>query len=162
MTKKACGGNSAATKLVFVGIGNVLKRDDGVGVYITNRIKKRPNVIPLTVEVSIENYINKINRLNSDLLILVDCMDFRENPVYWNIVPVERLAGQMTNTHNLSLGKVSELFNARAYVLGIQPKNIEFGENLSPEIKEKADQLINLINKQPIISLFPELNIPVS
>ena len=39
--------------------------DDGVGVYISRRIKNRGNISSLTVEVSIENYIGKINSLKS-------------------------------------------------------------------------------------------------
>ena len=42
--------------------------DDGVGVYISKRIKTTDNISSLTVEVSIENYIGKINSLNPDIL----------------------------------------------------------------------------------------------
>ena len=53
---------------LFVGIGNILKRDDGVGVYISHRIKATDLILTLTVETGIENYIGKINSLNPDLL----------------------------------------------------------------------------------------------
>jgi hydrogenase maturation protease len=134
-------------KTVLVGIGNVLKKDDGVGVYISHRIEKRMNITPLTVEVSIENYIGKINSLKPDILILVDCMDFNESPGYCKMVPVKSLIGTTTNTHNISLEKVSELFTAKdIYVLGIQPENIQFGQSLSPSVKKSADNLIRKMN----------------
>ena len=114
-------------KKLLVGIGNVLKRDDGAGVYITNHINTNRCITALTVELSIENYIGKINKLNHDLLILIDCMDFRRSPGYWNILPVEKIAGHMSNTHNITLDKVSELFHSPAFILGIQPQNIQFG-----------------------------------
>ena len=134
-------------KTLFIGIGNVLKSDDGVGVYISNNIKTRKNISSLTVEVSIENYIGKINKLNSDLLVLLDCMDFQQPPGYWNLIPVSGLTGHTTNTHNISLDKISELFNAPTYILGIQPQNIHFGEHLSPEVKIAANNIIELINQ---------------
>ena len=59
-------------KKLFVGIGNVLKSDDGTGVYISRKIEVRDNISSLTVETSIENYIGKINSINPDILILVD------------------------------------------------------------------------------------------
>lgn len=134
-------------KILFVGIGNVLKSDDGVGVYISTNIKKRRNISVLTVEVSIENYIGKINRINSDVLVLLDCMDLRKSPGYWDMMPVTGLNSQTTNTHNISLEKISELFNAKTYILGIQPKNIKFGEYLSPEVKMAADKIIDHVNR---------------
>ena len=134
-------------KTLFVGIGNVLKSDDGVGVYISTNIKKHRNISVLTVEVSIENYIGKINRINSDVLVLLDCMDFQKPSGFWDIIPVSELNGHTTNTHNISLDQVSELFNAPAYILGVQPGNIHFGEYLSPEVKKAADNIISQINQ---------------
>jgi hydrogenase 3 maturation protease len=132
--------------VLFVGIGNVLKQDDGVGVYISNNIKRTQIIKTLTVEVSIENYISKINQINSENLILIDCVDFNKNPGFWDILPVNKINGLITNTHNISLNKISELFNNKAYILGIQPKTIQFGENLTSEIKRTADLLIKKIN----------------
>lgn len=134
-------------KTLFIGIGNVLKSDDGVGVYISNNIQNLKNISALTVEVSIENYIGKINKLNSDVLILLDCMDFQKSPGYWDILPVSRLTGHTTNTHNISLEKISEFFNAQAYILGIQPRYITFGEHLSAEVKMAANSIIEQINR---------------
>jgi len=133
--------------LLFVGIWNVLKHDDGVGVYISNHIQETGKKRSLTVEVSIENYISKINQVNSGHLILIDCVDFNKKPGFWDILPVERINGFITNTHNISLNKISELFNSKTYILGIQPENIRFGENLTPEIKKTADLLIKKINE---------------
>ena len=134
-------------KTLFVGIGNVLKSDDGVGVYISKNIQNRGNISSLTVEVSIENYIGKINKLKSELLILLDCMDFQKPAGYWNIIPVSGVNGHTTNTHNISLEKISELFYSKAYILGIQPKSIKFGEYMSSEVKMAADGIVEQINR---------------
>jgi hydrogenase maturation protease len=134
-------------KILFVGIGNVLKSDDGVGVYISKHIHIHNNISVLTVEVSIENYIGKINSLDADILVLLDCMDFQKPPGYWELIPVSRLKGHTTNTHNISLAQVSELFNAPAYILGVQPNHLQFGENLSPEVKTAAHDIISQINQ---------------
>ncbi len=74
-------------KILFVGIGNLLKMDDGVGVYISRKIRNKGNISSLTVETSIENYIGKINSLNPDILVLIDCVDsnqLQEHLNYWN------------------------------------------------------------------------------
>jgi len=132
--------------ILFIGIGNILKSDDGTGVYISNHIKSGNKVSSLTVEVSIENYIGKINKLKPDILILIDCVDFKKEPGYFELMPVQRIKDFTVHTHNISLKKISELFNMPVWILGIQPKNTSFGEKLSPEIKKTADYLIGIIN----------------
>ena len=61
-------------RLLFIGVGNVLKRDDGVGVIISEGIIERHGIRSLTVEVCIENYIGKINSLDPGEIIIVDCI----------------------------------------------------------------------------------------
>ena len=76
-------------KVLFVGIGNPLKSDDGAGVYISSKIKKSDHISSLNVEVSIENYIGKINSLNPDILILIDCMEMKSPPGTFKLLPVK-------------------------------------------------------------------------
>jgi len=144
--------NRADNKILFVGIGNVLKKDDGVGVYISRHLKNGPRHQSLTVEVSIENYIGKINSMNPDLLVLIDCMDLQRQPGAWDLLAAERIRGCTTNTHNISLNRVSELFDPPAYILGIQPRDITLGEGLSEEVVATAHMLIRAINRFESVS----------
>jgi hydrogenase maturation protease len=134
-------------KKLFVGIGNVLKRDDGIGVFISNKIKESTSIKKLTVEVSIENYIGKINSLNPDVLILIDCVDFSKTAGYCELLPAEKVKDFTFNTHNISLKKISELFKMPVFILGIQPQNIGFGEEISEIVLNTAEKIINIINQ---------------
>jgi len=135
-------------RILFVGIGNLLKSDDGVGVYITTNIKNTSHITSLTVEVSLENYIGKINSLDPDILVLIDCVEMRMPPGSNKIMPVSKIEDLTFNTHNISLKKISDFFKMQVYLLGIQPEKIEFGENISYLVKEEADKIIDLINNQ--------------
>jgi hydrogenase maturation protease len=137
-------------KILFVGIGNLLKRDDGVGVYITRGIKNSGHISALTVEVSIENYIGKINTLNPDILVLIDCVDMKSSPGTCRLIPVDNIQDLTFNTHNISLKKLSEFFVMPVYILGIQPEKVDFGEKLSYIVMKVADKIIQLINKQEV------------
>jgi len=137
-------------QILFVGIGNVLRQDDGVGVYISERIRESEYTSVLTVEVSIENYIGKINRLDPDLLVLVDCMDLSRPPGAWSLLPVEQIRTHALNTHHISLKQVSELFRMPVWVLGIQPLTTAFGETMSPEVRRTADRLVEAINQNEL------------
>ena len=133
--------------MLFVGIGNLLRRDDGVGVYISERIRNCNTISSLTAEVSIENYIGKINRLNPDILIFIDCADMKESPGTYKLLHMSQIPDVTFNTHSISLSRLSEFFTMPVYVLGIQPENIDFGENLSYLVKDVADRIINQINR---------------
>ncbi len=135
-------------KVLFVGIGNLLKSDDGVGVYISRKIKAREGISVLTVEVSIENYIGKINSLNPDYLVLIDCMDFKSEAGTYKLLDVNQVQDLTFNTHNISLKKLKEFFIMPVFILGIQPEKVDFGENLSYLVKENADSIIKLINNR--------------
>ena len=135
-------------KILFVGIGNVLKQDDGAGVYISGRIAERDNIKTLTVEVSIENYIGKINSLKPDILVLIDCMDTGSPPGSVVFLPLEEVTDITFNTHNISLKNLAAFFTSEVYILGIQPATIDFGENISDIVRIASDDIINLINKR--------------
>ena len=137
-------------KKLFVGIGNVLKSDDGTGVYISRKIEVRDNISSLTVETSIENYIGKINSINPDILILVDCVDLILTPGSFKILTLNQIQDITFNTHNISLRRLSDFFRMQVYILGIQPEKVEFGENISYLVKSVANRIVKQINKQEV------------
>jgi hydrogenase 3 maturation protease len=137
-------------KKLFVGIGNLLKSDDGAGVYISKKIKQKGNISSLTVEASIENYIGKINSLNPDILILIDCVEMKEVAGTYKLLTLSQIQDLTYNTHNISLKRLSEFFCMQVFVLGIQPEKIEFGENISYLVKDVANKIIKQINKQEV------------
>lgn len=133
-------------KILFVGIGNLLKMDDGVGVYISSKIKNTNYISALTVEVSLENYIGKINSLNPDILVLIDCVEMNSPPGTYKLISIDEVHDLTFNTHNISLKRFREFFKMPVYLLGIQPEKVKFGENISYLVKEEAKKIVNIIN----------------
>jgi len=135
-----------ANRLLFIGVGNVLKRDDGVGVIISRQIIERQGILTLTVEVSIENYIGKINSLEPDEIVLIDCMELGQLPGSYRLLALSEVEDITFNTHNISLGRLGDFFEYPSYVLGIQPASIEFGDTLSPPVENAVRQIVQEIN----------------
>ena len=133
-------------KILFVGIGNLLRMDDGAGVFISSAIINRSNISSLTVEVSLENYIGKINTLDPDILILIDTVDMKMAPGSYRLLQVDQIEDLTFNTHNISINRLSEFFGMPVFVLGIQPEKIDFGENMSYIVQKEAEEIINIIN----------------
>ncbi len=134
--------------ILFAGVGNVLKRDDGVGVYITQKIRHGNGIGRLTVEMGIENHIGKINKLAPDVLVIIDACDFGREPGYSELSRACDMMDMTTNTHNISLAKLSELFNMPVYILGIQPADISFGEGMDAKVSETSEQITGMINSK--------------
>lgn len=135
-------------RILFIGVGNVLKRDDGVGVIISQGITERPGVLTLTVEVSIENYIGKINSLEPGVIVIVDCMELGSSPGTYRLMELENVEDITFNTHNISLGKLGDFFLFPTYVLGVQPQKVSFGDELSPPVRAAAQEIVNKINQK--------------
>ena len=129
-------------------MGNVLKNDDGIGVYICQEIQKNPHVDGLVVETSIEKYIGKINNLNPEVLVLIDCMFFPGKKAgFFDFLSTEKISQYVMNTHNISLGNIANFFSMPVYILGIHPENTDYGEHISGKLKEVAKQIITYINE---------------
>jgi hydrogenase 3 maturation protease len=136
-----------ANRLLFVGVGNVLKSDDGVGVQISRHIVNRSTIFAITVEVSIENYIGKINSMLPDEIVILDCMDLGASPGTCRLLAIEEVEDLTFSTHNISLGRLRDFFPYPAYVLGIQPLTVAFGDKLSAPVMKTASRIIRQINK---------------
>jgi len=131
---------------LFVGIGNVLKCDDGVGVYIAQRIKERNTIKVLVVEVSIGNYIGRINKFHPDTLVLIDAVNFGKSPGFCSLLPSDKIMDFTTNTHNISIKKLLGFFKSRVFILGIQPQYMTIGDTISEPVKTQADCILKIIN----------------
>jgi hydrogenase 3 maturation protease len=136
-----------ASRLLFVGVGNVLKSDDGVGVVISRQIMERPGILTLSVEVSIENYIGKINSLEPEELVIIDCMELGRSPGDNQLLALDDVQDITFNTHNISLGRLRDFFTFPCYVLGIQPAKLDFGETLSAPVEEASRNIVKLVNQ---------------
>ncbi len=133
--------------ILFAGVGNVLRSDDGAGVYIISSIKTKGKFSKLLVEVSIENYISKINLLAPDILIIADCIDFNREPGYTEMIPIDRIHEFNISSHNISLRRVAEHLKMEVYVIGVQPADLRVGEHLTQSVRKASNKIINLVNE---------------
>ncbi len=138
-------------KILVLGIGNSLKRDDGAGPHFVRKFriqnpKSKNKLELLDVGTAPENFTGKIKKIKPDTLVIVDAVDFGEAPGRVKVVRAEEIGAQSLSTHNISLktfvGFLKEdLPTLEVWVVGIQPKQTGFGEELSPEVKKAVDEL---------------------
>jgi len=94
----------------------------------------------------VEKFVGKINSLEPDVLILVDCTDLQMKPGSWELISLEKTIDFTMNTHTISIKRISEFFKMNKFLMGIQPENVKFGETYSEIVKLSADEIVQFIN----------------
>jgi hydrogenase maturation protease len=149
------GATSSPPKIVILGVGNLLLSDEGVGVHVANELMK----MDLPPEVSVvEGGTDGFRLLNviteADRLIVIDAVKGGADPgsIYrFDIDDVRNCpSGFKTSVHQIGILEVidlSELIGKKPHttIIGIEPKSIEMGMELTPEIKSKVPRIIELI-----------------
>lgn len=137
---------------MLLGIGNTLRRDDGVGNYIASRFRARGWLV-LDCGTMPENFTGVVRRHHPELLVLVDAADIGLAPGVFRIVAPDRIGDVSTGTHNIPLthllGFLSESAG-RIIFIGIQPGEVGDGEGITPVVRGGADQLIDLLKSNRI------------
>lgn len=136
--------NTDWNEMLFVGMGNRIRSDDGVGIVIAEGLVEKGVRNVIIAENSIENYLGKINLHPSDTLIIIDAVDQNEAPGFYRLLPISEIVNTTSNTHNLSLDTISSFLSARQkWVLAIQPKKVSFGLELSENMLKTAEKIID-------------------
>lgn len=145
---------SDARRVVIVGIGNPLRRDDFVGVEVARGLRNRVSrsVYLIECETVPESFIQPITEFNPTHILVIDAAVLNQKPGASKLVEPEQLANQpAVSTHALPLqifcGYLRETTGAKIAVLGIQPKDASFGEGLTTELREASIKLANLLSR---------------
>lgn len=133
-----------AEKVAVLGIGNFLRRDDAVGLDVVKRLRKRvpPNVALYECETVPENFIGPIEKSRPTHIIMVDATDMNTPPGEIRLVTPDQIVGLGVSTHSLPLSLFAQFMrqtiDAKVILLAIQPKNVDFGTEMTRELKSSA------------------------
>ena len=144
-----------AGKIVVLGVGNLLLRDEGVGVHLIKKLKEME--IGKGVELvdggtSILDFLPQMKDISK--LIIVDAVKLGGKPgrTYRICVDDSLLKGGKGMTSLHQLGVVEALTIAQkmgklppTVIIGVEPKEIGYGLELSPEVEREMGKMANLI-----------------
>lgn len=139
---------AGAEKIAILGIGNDLRTDDGLGPYIVNTLEfDNPNVMIENVGSVPEAFSRPLAEFGAKRIIMVDAADMRKPPGHIELITKDRIGGISISTHSMPLSflmmYLEQETEGKTILLGVQPKSIQFGEGLNPEIQEVADNIIS-------------------
>ena len=152
-------------KVVIVGIGNILRGDDGAGPELIKSLKFKVRSSEKNHELSTpnhqlclidtgsvpENFLQKIVGERPDVILLVDTINLGKPAGSVEIIKAENLKEESFSTHNASLkltiAYLKKETGTDLFLLGLQPKNIGFGQKISPEVEESVKKIAKEIEE---------------
>lgn len=130
-------------KILIVGTGNVLRNDDGIGIYLGNQLKEQSEYQVLIAENGMENHTGKINRLEPDKLLIIDALNLNMEPGSFELLPLSVIKDFTGNTHTISFSKLAEMIIvSEIYMLGIQPADLSIGTEITEKVLQSADLIV--------------------
>jgi len=139
-------------RYLIAGVGNTLRSDDGVGIKALEYLKERSGLRNFdflefaTKSIDILNYIKEYA-----VTFIIDAVDFGAEVGQVRLFALENINlpvdENRVSSHSLSLKDLARLYKmlkikSKVYIVGIQPGNLSYGQELSVEVLESFPEVL--------------------
>ncbi|MBC7217358.1 MAG: hydrogenase 3 maturation endopeptidase HyCI [Candidatus Caldatribacterium sp.] len=144
---------SSEGKMVLVAVGNPLRRDDGVGMYIGERAARftSPSFSVVLAGFTPERVLDDILRERPAKVVFVDAASFGGTPGEVRVLSEEEIVATTLSTHMFPLPVLARLIAEEVGCLvlfvGIEPQDVSFGEGLSRAVEEAAQAVLSYLEE---------------
>jgi hydrogenase maturation protease len=146
-------------KIVVIGVGNLLLKDEGVGIHVLQALEKKN--LPPGVQL-FDGGVSGLGLLDffpgASKALLIDAADMHRKPGAVLRFTPEDLRAQAReikfSAHDIGVAEVLELARAlgqspkEVVIIGIQPKEIDWGTDLTPEVQASIPQVLQMIQEE--------------
>jgi len=151
--------NPPGARILVIGVGNLLLKDEGLGIHVVRELQKKE--FPPGVE-AIEGGLTGISLIDffqgSRKVVLIDAADMNLAPGTVVRFTPEEIRSPSRNpkfsAHDLGLLEVLELAKAlgqcppEVVIIGVQPKEISWGTDLTPELRASLPRVLKAVLKE--------------
>jgi hydrogenase maturation protease len=144
-------------KILIVGVGNLLLRDEGLGVHVIQALqdKKLPPHVDLldmgTATMNLAFYLDGVQKV-----IIVDALKAGQAPgTIYQCHPEDLVADKEGPVFLHDLGVVESLsmsqklgYSPEVVIIGVEPKAIDWGMELTDEVQKQVPAIIDIILKE--------------
>lgn len=141
-----------------IGLGNILLRDEGVGVHAVNAIKESCSFSP-EVEI-IDGGTLGLDLLplieGKERLILIDAVDFKKEPGFIGVLENDEIPCALftkLSVHHIGLSdvlyaaKLMGITPSKIRLIGVQPESMDVGLDLTPCVSDRIKDVIEMTIK---------------
>lgn len=144
-------------KIAVIGLGNTLRRDDGIGIIVLESLLKhykRPGVDYLNFGIASFDLMHRLEKYQT--VLLIDGIEAPLAPGELKIFKLEDIAYDAdplgASTHELDLKSLFELYKnfklkTKVFIAGIQVKNTDWKEGLSTSLKKSFNKNLKEISE---------------
>ena len=144
-------------RTLILGVGNPFRRDDGIGPAVISRLKSENELEGIdlldggTDGLSLIEYIKGYEKV-----LIVDAVDMGMVPGEVRVFSPDeaklKIKTDVLSTHGFGLAEVIGLMGTLEMktdlrIIGIQAKDVTFGEGLSPEVSSKIEEILELVKE---------------
>jgi hydrogenase maturation protease len=144
-------------KILISSVGNLYRRDDGVGVVVLRILASGNKDSNITFFDAGTDGLSLLDQLSSyEKAVIIDAVSMNEPPGVVKLFSPEEAKLKVTkdalSTHGFGLAEVLKLaeelnVQTKIKIIGIEPKDIGFGEGLSDVVKGQIPVILDLVRK---------------
>ncbi|MFA4967039.1 MAG: hydrogenase maturation peptidase HycI [Candidatus Margulisiibacteriota bacterium] len=140
------------SRAALIGVGAELKGDDAAGLLVAQRLKDKrtPHLEVIFGGTAPENFTGEIRKINPSHLIIIDAAEMGREPGHIELIDKEKIGGYTFSTHSLPLKiMIDYILNdiqCEIIIIGIEPKTMKFGGQVSSEIEDAVDEVASIIH----------------
>jgi hydrogenase maturation protease len=158
--------SNLSNKTAIIGLGNTLRRDDGIGIHVLAGLQERfrdKGIVFLNFGITSFGLVNYISDFKK--VLLIDAIDAGLTPATLKIFKINEAVyptkENKLSAHELSLSDLLGLCNTLGistdvHIAGIQVKDISYGLEMTKELKSAQSKIVDQIG-QFIFSWAPHL-----
>lgn len=142
------------SRLVILGVGNVLKGDDAAGPLVCEKVIDRLSAKVIDAGTVPENYLGPILSYGPEHVLIVDAMDLSSPVGTIKVLPRSSVPELGSGTHTLSPRLIADSIGrgitGEITFLGIQPGHVGLGHPVSAEVGRAVEMASGVL-----LELFP-------
>ena len=143
------------SNIAVIGIGNILMKDEGVGCHAANLLLSDYEFDPeITIIDAGTTGTDLLPYLEEhDRIIILDAVDFEREPGFIGSIEnddiLTRLTTKMSMHHMgitdvLSTAKLLDIVPSQMFLLGMQPKDLTVGMEMTAEVKDRLPRMLEV------------------
>ena len=144
--------------LKVIGLGNILRGDDGIGAVIIKTLEKRKISEPIQLcDAGSDAFAVLDHLLGLDPVLIIDCAKMGEIPGTVKRILTEDIKTLPSNVgmslHGYSLAEVWQLsrsmgFDQELVIIGVEPESIRFNTGISEVVKNSIPTIIKMVTEE--------------
>ncbi len=149
--------SSSSDKIAIIGLGNTLRRDDGIGIHVLALLEdclKQKEICFLNFGIASFGLVNYVKDFKK--VLLLDAIDADLEPATLRIFKLNEasfhIKEKKLSSHEISLADLLNLFktlevSSDVHIAGIQVKDTSYGLEMTSELESAKIRIVEEIRK---------------